>query len=301
MLSTPTPARPRMRSRRARARNSAVTVVEVRVTMASYSPNRSWSASRSSVLETWSTWNPRSARYAMPSGAMVSMTSAFMSGRRDPVAAQEAQEVPSLREAPLHPLPVADDFGGEREHLARAEVEAAVELIHRAEDLRPREVRVADHAHQHPRAVHQLRGLEPAVALRLLVEGGARVGRGERDLDGVAVDLGREADGLRDGLARLAGQPEDEGAVDRDAERLRVPGEPPRHVEPHPLLHVVQDRLVARLLADQQEAEPVVLEDLERRVGHIGLGVHRPGDAEAPEAARDRLGARQVVGEGVVV
>src|SRR4029077_9420485 len=109
----------------------------------------------------------------MPSGAMVSMTSAFMSGRRDPVAAQAAEEVPSLREPPLHHLPVADHLGGEREHLARAEVEAAVELIHRAEDLPPPEVRVTDHAHLPPRAVHQLLGLEPAVALSLRVERGA--------------------------------------------------------------------------------------------------------------------------------
>src|SRR4029077_5601214 len=118
----------------------------------------------------------------MPSGAMVSMTSAFMSGRRDPVAAQAAEEVPSLREPPLHDLAVADHLGGEREHLARAEVEAAVELIHRAEDLRGGEGGGADRAHPQARAVAQVLGLEPAVAPGLLVERGARVGRRERDL-----------------------------------------------------------------------------------------------------------------------
>ena len=62
ILSTPTPARPRIRSRRARPRNSAVTVVEERVTIASYSPRRACSSSLGSLLETWSTSKPRSVR-----------------------------------------------------------------------------------------------------------------------------------------------------------------------------------------------------------------------------------------------
>ena len=55
------------------------------------------------------------------------------------------------------------------------------------------------------------------------------------------------------------------------------------------------------LVADQQEPQPVVAQHLERRARHVRLGVARPRDAEPAEPAGDRLGARQVVRERVVV
>ena len=75
--------------------------------------------------------------------------------------------------------------------------------------------------------VHQfgMLGIEPAVLHRLIVQEGAGIGRGERDLDGVRVDLGGEADGFLDGFLRLTGQAEDEGAVDLDSELVAVLGE----------------------------------------------------------------------------
>ena len=54
------------------------------------------------------------------------------------------------------------------------------------------------------------------------------------------------------------GRPEDEGAVDGDAELVAVLGEAARHVDQHALLDVVQDLLVAGFVADQQQAQPVV-------------------------------------------
>ena len=136
---------------------------------------------------------------------------------------------------------------------------------------------------------------------RLAVQLGSRIRRGQRHLDGVRIDLGGEADGLLDGLAALAGQPEDEGAVDGDAELVAILGEAPRHVDAHALSDVVQDLLVAALVADQQQPQAVVAHHFERVARHVGLGVARPGDAELAELAGDRLGARPVVGEGVVV
>ena len=73
------------------------------------------------------------------------------------------------------------------------------------------------------------------------------------------------------------------------------------NVDAHALLDVVQDLLVAGLVADQQQAQAVVAQHLEGFARHVGLGVARPGDAELAQLAGDRLGARQVVGEGVVV
>ena len=100
---------------------------------------------------------------------------------------------------------------------------------------------------------------------------------------------------------RLAGQAEDEGAVDLDAQLVAVLGELAGDLDPHALLDVVQDLLVAALVADQQQPQPVVLQHLQRLARHVGLGVAGPGDAQLAEFPRDRLGARQVVGEGVVV
>ena len=89
--------------------------------------------------------------------------------------------------------------------------------------------------------------------------------------------------------------------MDRDAELVAVLGEAARDVDPHALLDVVEDLLVAGFVADQQQPQAVVAQHFERRARHVGLGVARPGDAELAQLAGDRLGARPVVGEGVVV
>ena len=80
---------------------------------------------------------------------------------------------------------------------------------------------------------------------------------------------------------------------------VAVAREPARPLDADALLDVLQDLLVAGLVADQEQAEAVVLEDLQRLAVDVGVG--RPGDAELPEPPRDRLRARRVVGEGVVV
>src|SRR5574342_413465 len=74
ILSTPTPARPRKRRRRAWPRNSVSTVVDERVMIASKPATFSKSSARGILDETCSTSNPRSARYAIPSCAIASMT-----------------------------------------------------------------------------------------------------------------------------------------------------------------------------------------------------------------------------------
>jgi len=212
-------------------------------------------------------------------------------GAGRPALPEEAQEVAALAKAPAQDLSVAHHLPRQRDHLARPEVEAPVEEIHRLEDLRPRQMRVADGALLDAGPVHERLGLEPAIALGLGVERGARVGRGQRDLDGMRVDLPREADGLRDGLPGLAGQAQDEGAVDGDAEVLGVPREAAGRIEPHSLLHIVEDALIAGLVAHEEEAQPIVPQDGEGFGGHIRLGVHRPRDAERAQALRDGLGA----------
>src|SRR5581483_9850984 len=105
--------------------------------------------------------------------------------------------------------------------------------------------------------------LQPALRARLPVQLRARIRRCQRDLHRVRIDLLREANRLLDRLPCLTRQPENERAVDRDAERAGVTRERPCAVEPDALADVVQDALVARLVADEQEAETVVAKDLQ--------------------------------------
>src|SRR5215813_2587752 len=99
----------------------------------------------------------------------------------------------------------------------------------------------------------------------------------------------------------LPGETQDEGPVDGDAQAVAVLREAAGDVDPGPLPDVVQDLLNAGLVADEKEAQAVVLQDLEALEGNVRLGGARPGHAEPREQLRDRLGPRQVVGERVVV
>jgi hypothetical protein len=89
--------------------------------------------------------------------------------------------------------------------------------------------------------------------------------------------------------------------VDLDAQGLGVAGELSGPLQAEPLPDVVENGLAAGLVADQQQAQAVVLEDLQRRVRHVRLGVAGPRHAQAAQAPGDGLGSGQVVGEGVVV
>ena len=146
-----------------------------------------------------------------------------------------------------------------------------------------------------------VRHVEPAVLHGLLVEEGARIGGGQRRLDGVRVDALGEGDRLLDRLPGLAGQADDEGAVDGDAEVVAILGELLGHLDAHALLDVVQNLLVAGFVADEEQAQAVLLEYLQGLTRHVRLGVARPGHAELAELAGDFLRARQVVREGIVV
>ncbi len=87
------------------------------------------------------------------------------------------------------------------------------------------------------------------------------------------VDFLGVLDGLLDGLARLARQAQDKGAVDLDAQLAAVLGEAARNVRTQAFLDVQQDLVVAGLIAHQQQAQAVLLHDLERAVRHVGLGI----------------------------
>ena len=131
---------------------------------------------------------------------------------------------------------------------------------------------------------------EPAVLAGHVVEFRAGIGRSQRDLQREDVQLLREVDGLLHRFLRLDGQAEDEGAVDDDAGLVTGLGESPHLVGGHALLDARQGFVVAGFVADEEEAEAVVLEKLDRVVVEVRPAVAAPGDAEGAELLRDLAG-----------
>ena len=72
---------------------------------------------------------------------------------------------------------------------------------------------------------------------------------------------------------RLAGQAQDERTVDPDAELVAIFGEPLGDIDPHALLDVVQDLLVAALIADQQKPKAVIAQHLSVARGTLALAL----------------------------
>src|SRR5579863_3406455 len=162
--------------------------------------------------------------------------------------AQEAEELDALAQAPLHHVPAREHLAQDLPDLARPEVEALIEELDVAEDLFLRQVRITDGGKLHTFVVDEVDRIilaQPAILDRLPIQARAGIGRGERDLNGARIDLLGEADGLRNGLASLARQPEDEGAVDQDAELVTILGEAARDVGTQTLLDVVQNLIIA--------------------------------------------------------
>src|SRR6516165_1402872 len=124
-------------------------------------------------------------------------------------------------------------------------------------------MRVVEGSELHAVAVDEfgMLGIEPALAHGLGIQAGAGIGGRQRYLHGVWIDLEGEANRLLDRLLRLARQAEDEGAVYGDAELPAVRAEAARDVDAHALLDVVEDLLIAGLVADQQQPQAAILQD----------------------------------------
>src|SRR5207248_5961458 len=107
-----------------------------------------------------------------------------------------------------------------------------------------------------------------------------RIRGSQRHLDRVRIDFGGEADRLLDRFFGLTRESEDERAVNGDAEVVTVLGEAAGELDPHALLDVVQNLLIAGFVADEQQAQAVVPEHLERGPRNVWLGIARPGDPQ---------------------
>src|SRR5262245_43111318 len=76
--------------------------------------------------------------------------------RRLPVRAQEGEELDALAQAALHHLRTLDHLADDRRDLRRAEIEAAVEVLDRMEDLAVAEMRIVQRRDLHALVVDQL-------------------------------------------------------------------------------------------------------------------------------------------------
>ena len=74
----------------------------------------------------------------------------------------------------------------------------------------------------------------------------------EGNLYGFGVDALGEIDGLPNGLPRLAGKPDNEIAMNGQAQLFAILGEPQRHVDGGAFLDVFQDLLVSRFITHDQ-------------------------------------------------
>jgi hypothetical protein len=142
---------------------------------------------------------------------------------------------------------------------------------------------------------------EPTILGRLLLKKRSRISCGQRAPNGVRVNLLGEANCFSDRILRLARQAYDEGVMYGDAEFMTVLHEPPGPVRAHALFDFMLDLFTTRLKAHQQQAQAIVLHDLERLVRYARLGIPRPGHTDLAQQAHDDLGARPVVRERIVI
>src|ERR1051326_4727766 len=184
---------------------------------------------------------------------------------------------------------------------ARAEVVALVEFLQRLADLVRSQARIFEDGILDTGSRDELIALEMAVLLRPVIQFGAGIGRSEGHLDAEDVEFASEAHRLLDRLTSFAGQAEDEGAVDDDAELVAVLRELARFVNADALLDIVEDLLIARFVTDEQQTQSVVLENLQRLVVYVRAGIARPGDAECAQFLRNLARPWQVSGERVII
>src|ERR1035437_1475860 len=156
------------------------------------------------------------------------------------------------------------------------QVVGAVKAVHGLEDVVLAQARVFEGAVLEAVVLDQVRLVplrKPAVLTGHLVKFGAGIWRREADLHAEDVELLREANRLLDGLLRLDRQAEDEGAVNYDARLVAGFGEAAHLVQRDALLDVLENLLVAALVADQEQAQAGVFERLDGVVVKVGAAV----------------------------
>src|SRR5579883_1420236 len=216
---------------------------------------------------------------------------------------KEAEKFDALAQAALHHFGAAHHAADEREDLPRTEIKLAVELLDRIEDQCCGEGGIAKCSYLHAMRIDQFTGLdlEPSLFLRLTVKFRAGIRRRERHLDRLRLDIAGKANGFANRLGCFAGQPENKRAMNGDAQLPAIAGEFACDVDAGSLLDVIQDLLNAGFVADEQQPQAIVTKDLQSFTRNIRFSVARPDYSETAQALCDFLGAREIIGESVII
>src|SRR5471032_1218120 len=110
------------------------------------------------------------------------------------------KELHALAQTAFHHLGTCDHLSENRGDFGGAKIELLVEIFHRLEYLLVAQMRVVQRRNLRALLRQKIDFFikEPAIFLRLSVEEGARIRRGERDLDRVRIDFLRKIESLLD-------------------------------------------------------------------------------------------------------
>src|SRR6266568_7751464 len=162
-------------------------------------------------------------------------------------------------------------------------------------------MRVVDHAHLVPRVIDVGFGLDPSFPLALLVELCAGIGRRQRHLDRVEIQLYCISYGLLNGLARFSRKSHDKGAVDGYPEFFAIFGELDCLLFGNTFFYVFEDLFVAGFVAYYHVVHTGITHNLESLLIAVGPGVYGPGHTKRPDQPGNRPRMFFVGTEGVVV
>src|SRR6266566_7330870 len=176
----------------------------------------------------------------------------------------QLQEVHRLVIEALALVFVPQGFAHDAPDDARPKIILIVKLIDASHHLFPREMQVLDMGELVASGISQRFHLQKSFASHLIVEFRAGHGMSERNLNRFAIHFLGEFDCLLNGLSRLAGQPDDEVAVDLDADLLAVLHKGAAHFHRRPLPRVFEVLRRPRLPAPDGEACAGVRPRLER-------------------------------------
>jgi hypothetical protein len=144
----------------------------------------------------------------------------------------------------------------------RTEVVFIVKLMHHLHDVLDRKARVLDVSHLVAVAVlHFLVGDE-TILFDEVEELGAGKGMGDGDLNGLAIELLGELDGVADRCLGFTGKTEDEITVYNESEVMTVFDEVMGALDGGAFLDVLEYLWVARLKADDQQPAASFFHDL---------------------------------------
>src|ERR1700688_4279362 len=100
---------------------------------------------------------------------------------------QELKELDPFTQPANHHLPIADHLAHDRRNLPGSKIESPIKFLDRIENFGLAQMRVVQRRNLDAFTIHELRirGVKPTVFYRLIEKKRARIGRRQRDLNGV--------------------------------------------------------------------------------------------------------------------